>query len=77
MICVLRAVLLSSWTRLDPSSACAYCVEVGEVISEVEGLAAVHSKLLTAWLEHVIATDVALQEKLRVAPAGRHILMYH
>ena len=51
-------------------------MEVGEVFSKVESLATVKPNLLTARLEHVVAADVALQDKLGVASASRHMQMY-
>ena len=52
-------------------------MEVGEVFSEVKSLATVKSNLLAARLEHVVTADMALQDKLRVAPASRHMQMYY
>ena len=52
-------------------------MEVGEVFSKVERLATVESNLLTARLEHVVAADMALQDKLRMAPESRDMQMYY
>ena len=52
-------------------------MEVGEVFSEVESLATVKPNLLTARLEHVVAADMALQDKLGMAPASRHMQVYY
>lgn len=43
-------------------------MEVLQSFSGVEGLSAVQPQLGGAWLEHLVAADVALQHIVRVAP---------
>ena len=49
----------------------AHSVQVREVSAQVESLAPVEADLLGAWLEQVVAGDVALQDILGMAPAAQ------